>query len=272
MRGLATRRASSDLVTEDLAIKERTEPLLSASNNFYAASAAAAESNRRASAANAAAHDAGMSPEERAGLWSTLTFAWLNGTVDRGFKARLEPADALQVPTAFDHRTCLAAFQRAWRAHASCQGHGQVYRATLDVCGSLLGRGMALVFVSVALELANVFLVNRLIAYVESQDLSASSDDISNDDDGSDSSSRAKPLADGLLWASALGASLAANALIRAHAMYWVKLVGIVMRNVVLAAIFDKVGWCFFCLATFLDFFLATRRDLLGVYLSVSKV
>ena len=55
------------------------------------------------------------SEEEAAGLYSTITFGWLNKTIARGYAARLEPSDALKVPTAFHHRTCFETFSRSWQ-------------------------------------------------------------------------------------------------------------------------------------------------------------
>ena len=123
-------------------------------------------------------------------------------------------------------------------------GHGRVYRSVGAVVGRHFAASMAFILVSVGSDFCNVIFVNRLIAYLEASSSSSTVDgDNSHDDDGSGGGggSGAPSLWVGLRWTALLTLSMALNAVVRAHAMYWCKLTGIKLRNIVLAAVMDKV-------------------------------
>jgi hypothetical protein len=165
--------------------------------------------------------DMQLSQEEMADLFQTLTFGWLNETISRGYLSRLEPRDALSVPLAYDHTTCFASFKRAWKERQQNQSHWRMFLAVHDVVGPLFWTAMTVIVVSVGLDLAMVFFVNRLITFIETQ----------GKDGGNDDGDGPGFMNEGLVWALALGGGMAVNAFLRAHAMYWCKLCGIMIRN-----------------------------------------
>ena len=146
-----------------------------------------------------------------------MLFNWLNPTIAKGFETRLEPTDVLALPQRYEPRRLFAKFRRAWLERPSVRF--AIWRAV----GCDFLQGMGLVLVSVVCDLAGPFVVNRLIDFLDS-----------------DGPNDTHALLDGLIWVGILALTQLTNAIVRAHSMYWVKLVGISIRSIIMKAIFDK--------------------------------
>ena len=153
-----------------------------------------------------------VAEEDRAGWLSQMAFGWLTPTIRHGYRRRLEPVDALNVPQRYSHQQNFAAFRVAWarnahRRHARGAFSSRVSHSVWCVVGRHFAVSILAIMLSLAADFSNVYFVNRLIAYLESYD---------NDDD-------LPSLSNGLAWTGALILSMSFNAVIRAHAMYWCK-------------------------------------------------
>jgi len=246
MRHVMTRAPYNYGLADDTNHKRYTEPLIQSSSTRYS-TAASAGSEYKDLAPDFDDPD-GQSLDEQNGPTSTRNRAWLNHVLNLGYAGRTMPSKVRAIPLEIDHQSCLSRFRRAWHARRDCSGYWQVYKVLYDTCGPMLRKSIALALVSTMLEFLSLIFVHQLIAYVEAEDLNSSygaafSDDASNTSDGRHSTGT-KPLAEGLLWVSLLGVSLATNSFLRAHAAYWMKLGSLIMQNALSAAIIDKVSAC----------------------------
>jgi len=247
MRHVMTRVPCS--LADDLNVKGHSEPLIHSPSSRNASTGSTSDEYKGRSP-NSFADPNGQSFDEQNGPSWALNSAWLNNVLNLGFAGRTARRDIGVIPLGLEHRSCLDQFQRAWHSRRGCLGNWRVYQALYDTCKPLVRKAIAMAFVSAMLNFFNLILVYQLISYVEAEDLNSSSGSAFSDDASIKSDGRhsvgTKSVAEGLLWVSLLGVCLAVNALLRAQAVYYAKLGGVAIQNIILAAIIDKVCACTF--------------------------
>lgn len=167
------------------------------------------------------------SPEGDAGLFGRLFMTWLTPLILVGYRRRLEVQDALPLRKRDDPTVLYAIFEREWGKELAKQEVGassepSVIHAMWRVFRWRVGQSFFWKTISIALELSLPIVLHRLITFLESsQKLNSST-----------------PIDEGMYMVAALAALQFAYALIQAHCMYMIKLVGVGIRGTMMTAIY----------------------------------
>ncbi|GMI10781.1 hypothetical protein TrVE_jg12891 [Triparma verrucosa] len=159
-----------------------------------------------------------LSPEENANAYNILTMGWLNPYVQKGFKSRLEESDALPLNSRDVPANQYLQFQSHYTTHMD------VWKAVKATFGWQFGVSSFAMMISNILALSGPVLLKYLIEFV----------DKSHDPD------TAPPVTDGILLCVFMFLAQVLDSTIRAHSMYWGKLVGIGLRNVTILALYNR--------------------------------
>ncbi|KAJ1882836.1 hypothetical protein LPJ57_000651 [Coemansia sp. RSA 486] len=105
------------------------------------------------------------SPEERANIFSRLTFSWMTPLLEKGYRKPLQPEDISEL--GFDYRPDIVAerFQRNWRAELQ-SGKPSLLRATVRTYGAAWVLGGVFKLIKDLVSFLNPILLSRLIGFV----------------------------------------------------------------------------------------------------------
>ncbi|KAJ2328202.1 hypothetical protein GGI00_004260, partial [Coemansia sp. RSA 2681] len=105
------------------------------------------------------------SPEERANIFSLLSFTWMTPLIERGYKKPLQIEDTLELSRDFRPDVVNARFQRNWQEELR-SGQPSLFRATLRTYGLSLALSGLLRLTRDLVSFLNPILLSRLIGFV----------------------------------------------------------------------------------------------------------
>ena len=104
-----------------------------------------------------------VAEEDRAGWLSQMAFGWLTPTIRHGYRRRLEPVDALNVPQRYSHQQNFAAFRVAWARNAHRRhARGAFSSRVSHSVWCVVGRHFAVSILAIMLALARLSAPRRL--------------------------------------------------------------------------------------------------------------
>ncbi|KAJ1836322.1 hypothetical protein LPJ70_006146, partial [Coemansia sp. RSA 2708] len=106
-----------------------------------------------------------QSPEERANVFSRLTFSWMTPLLEQGFRKPLQMEDTWALSTQYRPDVATAKFQRNWQAELQ-SGSPSLFRATMRTCGLSWALSGLNKLVSDLVAFLNPILLSRLIGFV----------------------------------------------------------------------------------------------------------
>ncbi|KAJ1877065.1 hypothetical protein LPJ57_004145, partial [Coemansia sp. RSA 486] len=106
-----------------------------------------------------------QSPEERANIFSRLTFSWMTPLLEKGYRKPLQLEDTWEL--GFDYRPDIVTerFQRNWRAELR-SGRPSLFRATMRTYGAAWALGGMFKLIKDLVSFLNPILLSRLIGFV----------------------------------------------------------------------------------------------------------
>ncbi|KAJ2737623.1 hypothetical protein H4R23_001706 [Coemansia sp. Cherry 401B] len=106
-----------------------------------------------------------QSPEERANVFSRLTFSWMTPLLEQGFRKPLQMEDTWELSTQYRPDVATAKFQRNWQAELQ-SGSPSLFRATMRTYGLSWALGGFYKLVKDLVAFLNPILLSRLIGFV----------------------------------------------------------------------------------------------------------
>ncbi|KAJ1897206.1 hypothetical protein LPJ81_004583, partial [Coemansia sp. IMI 209127] len=106
-----------------------------------------------------------QSPEERANIFSLLSFTWMTPLVERGFRKPLQMEDTWELSSMYRPEVATAKFQHNWQAQLR-SGRPSLFRATMRTYGWSLALGNFYKLVRDLVSFLNPILLSRLIGFV----------------------------------------------------------------------------------------------------------
>ncbi|KAJ1877465.1 hypothetical protein LPJ57_003933, partial [Coemansia sp. RSA 486] len=106
-----------------------------------------------------------QSPEERANIFSRLTFSWMTPLLEKGYRKPLQLEDTWEL--GFDYRPDIVTerFQRNWRSELR-SGRPSLFRATMRTYGAAWALGGMFKLIKDLVSFLNPILLSRLIGFV----------------------------------------------------------------------------------------------------------
>ncbi|KAJ2231313.1 hypothetical protein EV180_000422 [Coemansia sp. RSA 518] len=105
------------------------------------------------------------SPEDRANLFSRLTFSWLTPLLEQGFRKPLQMEDMLELSKRYQPDVATTEFQRNWQAEQQ-RRNPSLFRATIRTFGAVWALGGFYKLVKDLVSFLNPILLFRLIGFV----------------------------------------------------------------------------------------------------------
>ncbi|KAI9501994.1 P-loop containing nucleoside triphosphate hydrolase protein [Coemansia spiralis] len=105
------------------------------------------------------------SPEERANIFSLLTFTWMTPLLEQGFRKPLQMEDTWELSNIYRPEIATAKFQRNWQNELR-SGNPSLFRATMRTYGWSLALGSFYKLVKDLVSFMNPILLSRLIRFV----------------------------------------------------------------------------------------------------------
>ncbi|KAJ2589936.1 hypothetical protein IWW49_002254 [Coemansia sp. RSA 1797] len=105
------------------------------------------------------------SPEDRANLFSRLTFSWLTPLLEQGFRKPLQMEDMLELSKRYQPDVATTEFQRNWQAEQQ-RRNPSLFRATMRTYGAVWALGGFYKLVSDLVSFVNPILLSKLIGFV----------------------------------------------------------------------------------------------------------
>ncbi|KAJ2666002.1 hypothetical protein IW148_001361 [Coemansia sp. RSA 1199] len=105
------------------------------------------------------------SPEDRANVFSRLTFSWLTPLLEQGFRKPLQMEDMLELSKRYQPDVATAEFQRNWQAEQQ-RSDPSLFRATMRTYGAVWALGGFYKLVKDLVAFLNPILLSRLIGFV----------------------------------------------------------------------------------------------------------
>ncbi|KAJ2530212.1 hypothetical protein GGH20_001951, partial [Coemansia sp. RSA 1937] len=105
------------------------------------------------------------SPEDRANLFSRLTFSWLTPLLEQGFRKPLQMEDMLELSKRYQPDVATTEFQRNWQAEQQ-RRNPSLFRATIRTYGAVWALGGFYKLVSDLVSFVNPILLSKLIGFV----------------------------------------------------------------------------------------------------------
>ncbi|KAJ2556689.1 hypothetical protein EV175_001836 [Coemansia sp. RSA 1933] len=106
-----------------------------------------------------------QSPEERANIFSLLTFSWMTPLLEHGFRKPLQMEDTWELSSMYRPDVATARFQRNWQAQLR-SGKPSLFWATMHTYGWSLALGSLLKLIKDLVAFLNPILLSRLIGFV----------------------------------------------------------------------------------------------------------
>ncbi|KAJ2520559.1 hypothetical protein H4217_001964 [Coemansia sp. RSA 1939] len=106
-----------------------------------------------------------QSPEERANIFSLLTFSWMTPLLEHGFRKPLQMEDTWELSSMYRPEVATAKFQRNWQAQLR-SGNPSLFGATMRTYGWSLALGSFYKLVKDLVSFLNPILLSRLIGFV----------------------------------------------------------------------------------------------------------
>ncbi|KAJ2609708.1 hypothetical protein H4S08_003934 [Coemansia sp. RSA 1365] len=106
-----------------------------------------------------------LSPEERANIFSTLTFSWMTPLLEKGFRKPLEMEDTWELSQQYRPEIVTAEFQRNWQRELR-SGNPSLFRATMRTYGFSWALSGFYKLVKDLVAFLNPILLSRLIGFV----------------------------------------------------------------------------------------------------------
>ncbi|KAJ1666298.1 hypothetical protein EV178_002409 [Coemansia sp. RSA 1646] len=106
-----------------------------------------------------------QSPEERANIFSLLTFSWMTPLLEQGFRKPLQMEDTWELSSIYRPEVATAKFQRNWQAQLR-SGNPSLFRATMRTYGWSLALGSFYKLIKDLVSFMNPILLSRLIGFV----------------------------------------------------------------------------------------------------------
>ncbi|KAJ1856297.1 hypothetical protein GGH12_004868 [Coemansia sp. RSA 1822] len=105
------------------------------------------------------------SPEDRANVFSRLTFSWLTPLLEQGFRKPLQMEDMLELSKRYQPDVATAEFQRNWQAEQQ-RSDLSLFRATMRTYGAVWALSGFYKLVKDLVAFLNPILLSRLIGFV----------------------------------------------------------------------------------------------------------
>ncbi|KAJ2835292.1 hypothetical protein J3B01_003635, partial [Coemansia erecta] len=105
------------------------------------------------------------SPEERANVFSRLTFTWMTPLLEQGYRKPLQMEDMLELSKRYQPDVATAEFQRNWQAEQQ-RRNPSLFRATMRTYGAVWALGGFYKLVSDLVSFVNPILLSKLIGFV----------------------------------------------------------------------------------------------------------
>ncbi|KAJ2668835.1 hypothetical protein IWW42_004971, partial [Coemansia sp. RSA 1085] len=106
-----------------------------------------------------------QSPEERANIFSRLTFTWMTPLLEKGYHKPLQMEDTWELSNKYRPDVATEKFQRNWRAELD-SGRPSLFRATMRTYGLAWALGGFYKLVKDLVAFLNPILLSRLIGFV----------------------------------------------------------------------------------------------------------
>ncbi|KAJ2387661.1 hypothetical protein GGI23_006224, partial [Coemansia sp. RSA 2559] len=106
-----------------------------------------------------------QSPEERANIFSLLSFTWMTPLLEHGFRKPLQMEDTWELSSMYRPEVATAKFQRNWQAQLR-SGNPSLFRTTMRTYGWSLALGSFYKLVKDLVSFLNPILLSRLIGFV----------------------------------------------------------------------------------------------------------
>ncbi|KAJ2120809.1 hypothetical protein IW147_004749 [Coemansia sp. RSA 720] len=106
-----------------------------------------------------------QSPEERANVFSRLTYTWLTPLLEQGLRKPLQMEDVCELSRQYQPDVATAEFQRNWQAEQQ-RSDPSLFRATMRTYGAVWALGGFYKLVKDLIVFLNPILLSRLIGFV----------------------------------------------------------------------------------------------------------